>query len=58
MEKEYSSDLTDYYMQFDNQDGDSVIQKFWIRLTQMITGPDAEYVYLRRLLHNFEVKKE
>ena len=24
----------------------------------MITGPDAEYVYLRRLLHNFEIKKE
>jgi len=36
--------------------GDEVIQKYWGRLTQMITGSEAEYVYLKRLLHNFGVK--
>lgn len=29
---------------------------YWGRLTEMITGPELQYVYLRRLLHNFGIR--
>ena len=28
-----------------------VVDKFWGRITELITGPEHEYVYLKRLIH-------
>jgi len=47
MEKEYKSDLDNYYMKFDSKlEVKDAIFKYWGNLTRMITGPDAEYLYL------------
>ena len=35
-----------------------MIRKFWGRLSEMITGPDHEYVYLKRLIHRFKLLQE
>jgi len=32
------------------------MQKFWGRFAEMITGPEHEYVYLRRIIRNFGIK--
>lgn len=36
----------------------SMIKKFWGRLSEMITGPDHEYFYLKKLINRFSVWKE
>jgi hypothetical protein len=39
-------DTEPYFMEFGQQKQFSV----WAKLTEMITGPDYEYVYLRRII--------
>ena len=34
------------------------MQKFWGRFAEMITGPEHEYVYLRRIIRNFGIKMD
>jgi len=46
-------------MNFDDEtftSEEKTVKRFWGRITEMITGPEAEYTYLRRLLNNFGIK--
>ena len=46
-------------MQFgDKKSYDKILHKFWGQITEMITGPDHEYVYLRRILARFKDHSE
>ena len=36
----------------ENKNYDSIIQRFWGKITEMITGPEHEYIYLKGLIEN------
>jgi hypothetical protein len=37
---------------------EEAVEKFWGRLTEMITGPEHEYVYLKRIITRIQVKQK
>jgi hypothetical protein len=41
-----------------NQNHEFQIKKFWGRLSEMITGPDHEYVYLKRLINRMSINMD
>ena len=47
-------DLKSYYLGFDSVGAKDDIGVFWSKLTNMITGADHEYVYLRRIISKME----
>ena len=37
---------------------EAMIKKFWGRISEMITGPDHEYTYLKKLIARLSALKE
>lgn len=52
--KNNQKDLKNYYMQFTENEkvvfSEAAINKFWGRITEIITGPEYEYQYLKRIV--------
>mmetsp|Transcript_1798 Transcript_1798/g.2361 ORF Transcript_1798/g.2361 Transcript_1798/m.2361 type:complete len:145 (+) Transcript_1798:934-1368(+) len=63
---DYKKDLQNYFITYVCDDCDpkkatnsleayrEMIQKFWGRITELITGPDHEYVYLKKLIQRIK----
>lgn len=47
-------------MHFDDKptDDKGALRKFWGTLFEMITGPEHQYVYLKRLIRSYKLKRQ
>ena len=56
---EYAADLKTYYMRFDETiiSTQTSVKKNWKKIYDMITGPEHEYNYLKRLIRSYKIKK-
>lgn len=46
------------YMMFSERKSDDSIKKFWGRMSEMITGPEHEYTYLKKIIARYDKKYE